>query len=68
MLKVIASYANTCRLDELENNLPRFYTNQVEQNVLYANLASLEEEGIIYEFNGQYSVHEEYLPIEVVNL
>jgi hypothetical protein len=68
-LRVIASCGNSAKKSDFSENLPKFYIkvlNEDDFETLYSELARLEEEGIIIENNGNYSVTESHLPNEHV--
>jgi hypothetical protein len=63
---VIASLDNNAKLADIVDNLGRFYTEKVSLDVpsgFHSTLRHLEEEGVLFEKNGVYSVHLKFLPV-----
>ncbi|CAD8193235.1 unnamed protein product [Paramecium octaurelia] len=56
IIKIIASFGKSTNIKHIMNNLCLFYKNAIDQQIFSKYLAYAEENGIIYERQGQYFV------------
>ncbi|CAD8115969.1 unnamed protein product [Paramecium primaurelia] len=56
LIKVICSFGNSAKLNQIIKNLSLFYTNEIQEEVVNLVFAESEETGAIYELEGKFKV------------
>ncbi|CAD8179366.1 unnamed protein product [Paramecium octaurelia] len=56
IIKVICSFGNSAKHNQITKNLSLFYTNEVQEELVNFILAESEESGTIYELEGKFKV------------
>ncbi|CAD8079858.1 unnamed protein product [Paramecium primaurelia] len=62
IIKIIKSFGISTNIKHIINNLCLFYQNPIDEKIFENYLAYAEENGIIYERQGQYFVSQELIP------
>ncbi|CAD8185841.1 unnamed protein product [Paramecium pentaurelia] len=62
IIKIIKSFGMSTNIKHIINNLCFFYQNPIDQKIFENYLSYAEENGIIYERQGQYFVSQELIP------
>ncbi|CAD8102040.1 unnamed protein product [Paramecium sonneborni] len=60
LIKVICSYGNSAKLNQIIKNLSFFYLNEIQEEVLNLVLAESEESGTIYELEEKFKVTDSF--------
>lgn len=65
LLRLVASVEGKCTMQDIMDNVGRFYVTPVQQEMLFRVLRHHEEDGIVLERDGVYALHRDFVPVLV---